>query len=191
MKARSALAGVLVPGRSGEPSGMAGVTVQEQPPSGCAHVAARAASLAAVIEAMQALGLALAQRPGWSDGGGFRAVWLGPERWLVFGTGDVEALLRQRLGTLASVSDQSDSRMVLRLSGPLVREALAKGVPIDLHPRAFHTGDAAVTQVAHVGVTLWQLDDAPTYDLAVARSYAGSLAEWLIAAAAEYGLLVQ
>ena len=187
---RSALAGVMPPGRSGEPSGPAGVTARELPPQGCAHVAARAASLPALLDAMRGLGVALPERPGWSDGGGFRAVWVGPERWLVFGGGDMERTLRDRLGALASVSDQSDSRVVLRLSGPRVRDALAKMLPVDLHPRAFHAGDAAVTLAGHIGVAVWQLDDAPTYDLAVARSYAGSLAEHLIAAAAEYGLLV-
>ncbi len=154
-------------------------------------MAARTGGLPALVEAMRGLGLALPERPGWSDGGGLRAVWVGPERWLVFGGGDMERMLRERLGALASVSDQSDSRVVLRLSGPRVRDALAKMLPIDLHPRAFRPGDAAVTLAGHIGVVIWLLDDAPTYDLAVARSYAGSLAEWLIAAAAEYGLLIE
>ncbi len=92
------------------------------------------------------------------------------------------------LGSLASISDQSDSRMVLRLSGARVRDALAKALPIDLHPRAFGPGRAAVTQAAHIGVVIWQRDAAPSFDLAVARSYAGSLVEWLIGASAEYGL---
>jgi sarcosine oxidase subunit gamma len=35
---------------------------------------------------------------------------------------------------------------------------------------------------------LWQLDDAPTYELAVARSLALSLWHWLEASAAEFGL---
>ena len=41
-------------------------------------------------------------------------------------------------------SDQSDSRLVLRLSGPRVRDVLAKGVPVDLHPKAFKPGDVAM-----------------------------------------------
>ena len=32
-------------------------------------------------------------------------------------------------------SDQSDARLVLRLRGPRVRDVLAKGVPVDLHPK--------------------------------------------------------
>jgi sarcosine oxidase subunit gamma len=69
-----------------------------------------------------------------------------------------------------------------------VREALAKGVAIDLHPRAFKTADAAATLVSHVAVQLWQVDDAPTYELAVARGFALSFWHWLATSAAEFGL---
>jgi sarcosine oxidase subunit gamma len=71
-----------------------------------------------------------------------------------------------------------------------VRETLAKGCPVDLHPRAFEPGDTALTAIAHMGVQLWQGDAAPTYELFVTRSMAGSFAEWLLAAAAEFGLEV-
>jgi heterotetrameric sarcosine oxidase gamma subunit len=79
---------------------------------------------------------------------------------------------------------------VLRIGGPRARAALAKGCPLDLHPRAFGPGDTAVTAIAHVGVQLWQLDDAPTYELAVPRSMAKSFWTWLSASAAEFGLAV-
>ena len=68
------------------------------------------------------------------------------------------------------------------------RDLLAKGVPIDLHPRAFKPGDAAQTQVAHIGVLIAQIDDAPTYELLAARSFTGSLWSWLEASALEFGL---
>jgi heterotetrameric sarcosine oxidase gamma subunit len=63
-------------------------------------------------------------------------------------------------------------------------------VTLDLHPSVFSTGSAAVTVVNHIGVTLWQTDDVPTYRLAVPRSYVGSFMEWLTASAAEFGLEV-
>jgi sarcosine oxidase subunit gamma len=69
-----------------------------------------------------------------------------------------------------------------------VRDALAKGFPIDLHPRAFRTGFTAVTSAAHIGAQLWQIDDAPTYEIAVARGFALSFWHWLEASAAEYGI---
>jgi sarcosine oxidase subunit gamma len=78
--------------------------------------------------------------------------------------------------------------MLLQAAGPRVRDALAKGLAIDLHPRVFTTGHAAVTAVAHIGVHIWQVDDSPTYEIAVPRSLAISFWRWLAASAAEYGL---
>jgi sarcosine oxidase subunit gamma len=95
--------------------------------------------------------------------------------------------LRERLAGLASITDHSDGRVVLRLSGHRVRAVLAKGIPIDLHHRSFKTGDIASTLVAHIGVQIQQLDDRPTYQLMAFRSFAGSLWSWLIKSAAEYG----
>jgi hypothetical protein len=43
-----------------------------------------------------------------------------------------------------------------------VRDVLAKGVPLDLHPRSFRTGDVASTLVAYIGVQIQQLDERPT-----------------------------
>jgi sarcosine oxidase subunit gamma len=87
----------------------------------------------------------------------------------------------------ASVFDLTDSRVVLEIGGPRIRDALAKMLPIDLHPSVFGTGDVAVTIASHIGVTLWQTADTPQYRLAVARSYFGSFWRSLVAAAAEYG----
>ena len=53
--------------------------------------------------------------------------------------------------------------MLLELRGPRVRDVLAKGVSIDLHPRAFRTGDVAVTTASHLAVHLWQVADEPVY----------------------------
>jgi sarcosine oxidase subunit gamma len=64
---------------------------------------------------------------------------------------------------------------------------LAKGLALDLHPRSFGMGDAALTSVSHLGVQLWQVADAPVYRLLVVRSYFGSFWRWLAASAAEYG----
>ena len=76
---------------------------------------------------------------------------------------------------------------MLRLSGDRVRDVLAKGVPVDLHPRNFRTGDVASTLVAHIGVQIEQLDDRPTFQLMAFRSLAGSLWSWLTKSAAEFG----
>ena len=57
-----------------------------------------------------------------------------------------------------------------------------------MHARAFNAGDTAVTSVAHIGAQIWQTDDAPTYEIAVALGFALSFWHWLEASAAEYGI---
>ena len=55
-----------------------------------------------------------------------------------------------------------------------MRDVLAKGVPIDLHPKVFKPGDVAVTLIAYIGVQIDMLDDT-TYQLTAPRSMAGKL----------------
>ncbi len=119
---------------------------------------------------------------------------LGPDSWLAsreHGGNGFAVSLRARVGPMASVSDQSDGYAVLRLSGSKVRDALAKLIPIDLHPRAFRPGDAASTVASHIGVTLWRLDDAPDessiFEVAMFRSLAADFWHALAESAAEFG----
>jgi sarcosine oxidase subunit gamma len=89
---------------------------------------------------------------------------------------------------LASVSDQSSGYAVLRVTGPTARHLLSRGAFIDFHPSVFGPGSAAVTTIAHIGVVLWQLDDAPTYDVALFRSYAESFWHWIETTCAAVGI---
>lgn len=148
----------------------------------------QAGALAAAVKAAYLVDLPT--RPARVEGNGVAIVWAGPDQWLAVaerGQGrDLEAELKTTLAGVASVVDHSDGRVVVRISGPRARDVLAKGVPIDLHPRAFRPGDVAITHASHIGVILWQLDDAPTYEAAMFRSYADSFAHWLFESAAEY-----
>ena len=152
-------------------------------------MAKRSADLIAAAEA--AFGIAPPTTPRRVESAALAFVWSGPDRWLAHRAseppGGMEALLAP-LAAQAAVVDQSHARTLLRISGPRVRDALAKGVALDLDPRAFRPGDAAMTGVAHIAVQLWQTDKGPTYVLSVARSLAGSFWSWLEASAAEYGL---
>ena len=183
--ARSPLDAVLTAGRHGEATALPGVTLQEIVPAAAASIAAR---LGRGDVVRMSLGLPPPRR--WADVSGMRAIWSGPDRWLVLADHDIEAELRDRLGSAASITDQSDARCVVRISGPHARDVLAKGVALDLHARAFRAGDTASTLVAHTTVQLWQLDDAPSYDMAVARGYAAGLAAFLLESAAEFGVEV-
>ena len=118
-------------------------------------------------------------------------VGYGPGQWLaVSETLASEAMARdlaERLKGLASMSDQSSGRTVIRVSGPRARDVLAKGLPIDLDPRAFPLGSAATSTISLMGVQLWQADDTRSYDIAVFRSLSESFWRWLAASAAEFG----
>jgi sarcosine oxidase subunit gamma len=118
-----------------------------------------------------------------------RFIWSGPGHWLIESTDaaiSVDGLLTNVAG-LASVFEQTDSRVVLEVSGPRVRDVLAKGLPIDLHPASFQVGDVALTSASHIGVQLWQTTAGPVYRMAIARSYFASFWRLLAMSASEYG----
>jgi len=189
LQAKSALAGLAVPGRYGPP-GEPGVTIAERAGLGLATVAGRKGGpLRAAVKG--SYGLDLPDGSAVVDGGEVSFVGYGPGQWLaVSGTLAGETLARdlaQRLRGLASISDQSGGRTVLRVKGPRARDVLAKGLPIDLHPSVFSPGSAATSTISLMGVQLWQVDDAPTYDIALFRSVSASFWRWLTASAAEFG----
>jgi sarcosine oxidase subunit gamma len=189
----SALDGIVAAGRTGLRTGEAGVVVSELRGAGLATVTARRDQRAALIDAVRAAwGVELPGLPRRVCGRDIAFIWSGPDQWLACASAipaaGMEALLAEPLAGLAAIVEQSHGRTILRVTGARVRETLAKGVAIDLHPRAFMAGYAAVTSVSHVGVHLWQTDERPTYELAVARSLAQSFWHWLEASAAEYGL---
>jgi methylglutamate dehydrogenase subunit D len=189
----SALDGIVAPGRYGRKTAGPGVTVSEVRGAGLATVTVRNGRHAALLEAAQSgFGVELPATPKRVEGREFAFVWSGPDQWLACRhpapAEGMETLLAAPFAGLASVVDQSHGRTLLRVAGPHARDALAKGVPIDLHPRAFKAGDAAATLVSHIAVQLWQIDDRPTYEFAVARSLAQSFWHWLEASAAQYGL---
>ena len=188
---RSALVGLLRTGHRGR-AGTVGVTMAERSGLDIVTVAAHRGQGTAVAAAVrEAFGLDLPVTPRRIGNGRLAFLWAGDARWTaVSESGDdrLEMRLRDRLGGMAAITGQSDGRVVLRISGPSARDVLGKAVAIDLHPRVFRPGDVALTPAFHIAVQIWPVDDAPTYDLSVARSTAGSLAAWLVAAAEEYGV---
>ena len=188
----SALAGIAVPGRYGRPGGAPGVTIEERVGLGLATVAARKGQADALKAAVAtAYGVDLPDSSRIAQGPSVSFVGYGPGQWLAVSEGLAnEALARdlsQRLKGLASISGQSGGRTVLRISGPRARDVLAKGLPIDLHPRAFAPGSAATSTISLMGVQLWQTDDTRSYDMAIFRSLSVSFWRWLTSSAAEFG----
>jgi sarcosine oxidase subunit gamma len=172
----------------------AGVTLMPRDDLALATVIARKGQAAPLAERVSALfGISLPTGPKRAAEDKVAFIGMGPGQWLAVQecSPDPQAFatrLAADLSGLASVSDQSDARAVMRVSGPKARQLFAKGLPIDLDPRAFGPGDAALSQIALIGAHVWQIDDKPTYEVAVFRSMAGSFTAWLVASGAEYGL---
>lgn len=140
----------------------------------------------------EAVGVALPTAPNtWACGDTASAVWLGPDEWLVtspFRTPeDLEAGLGAAVGDGGTVVDVSAQRTTLRLRGEHVRDVLATGCALDLHPRVFGAGAAAQTTLGLAGVVLLALDGTGThYHVIVRSSFARYLATWLLDAATEF-----
>lgn len=189
----SALDGFVEAGRHGRRAVDPGVIVSEVREAGLATVTARKGRRAALAGAARAVfGLELPAAPRRVEGRDVAFIWAGPDQWLAWKhlapAEGMEAMLVQPFAGLAAIVDQSHGRTVLRVTGTRVRDALAKGLAIDLDSRVFKTGHAAVTAVSHISVHLWQIDDRPTYEFAVPRGLAQSFWHWLEASAAQYGV---
>lgn len=179
---RSALRAHVAP--EAAPHGFAGVTLRERPGLTLATVSAFKGREAELAEAVRsAFGLELPAGPKRAVSGDVAFVGAGPGKWFAVASNaaDFAALP-------AAVADQSDGRAVLSVSGPKARETLATLIALDLHPRAFTVGDAALTHAASIAIHLWQVDEAPTYEIAVFRSYAATLWRWIAHAGAARGI---
>jgi sarcosine oxidase subunit gamma len=115
---------------------------------------------------------------------------IGPERWLLIGSDAAASGSRGAalaLGDAFEVSvEAGDAWAQFSIRGSAAIEFLAKGCVLDLHPSIFLPGSCAVTRFAQLRCILHRVPGG--YRLLVGRSYASSLAEWLVEAAAEFSL---
>jgi methylglutamate dehydrogenase subunit D len=173
----------------------AGVIAQVRQGLGIAKILVRKNAATALAQHVQAhFNCALPTSPRRTCGNDIAMIGIGPESWLAMrenGGNDFANSLKPILEPFAAISDQTDAYCVFRLTGPNLRAALSKLVPIDIHERAFKVGDVAETVAGHVGILFWRLDDgagSPIFDVAVARSVSASLRHALIQSAAEFQL---
>jgi len=130
-----------------------------------------------------------------SVSGSRRVYWLGPDEWLVGTPGsdvvrlidDLEAGLGERH---VAINDLSGAYAAFRLAGDDARSVLARGCTLDLHSRVFVTGACAQTGLARANVLLGLIDEAPTFELTVRRSFADYVERWLLHAGREYAITV-
>jgi sarcosine oxidase subunit gamma len=124
------------------------------------------------------------------------AIWLGPRSWLLAsgGASGLVDYIQKRDAINAAggaLFDVSASRAAWTVSGPRATDVLAKGCPLDFHPRAFVSGTCAQSLLGRIGALFVKHDDAPTFTVMVARSFARDALHALVESAAQYGCDVQ
>jgi len=122
---------------------------------------------------------------------GNTVLWLGPRKWLIIlesgNTRETHKQLETALSGIPSlVSEVSDSRTGIEVSGLQARSLLAKVCALDLDDRSFGPGQCAQSLLIRVLLLLYQADGQPTFHLYVDRSVARYAWDWLSDAAVEF-----
>lgn len=195
---QSPLAHLGLEGRAESSRGSAGVALAERPFQGIVDLRGRSDEIGPAFEKI--FGFALPLEPNSVGGKGrTSAFWLGPDEWWIVSQSDnsrvADKLLKGLSGHVAAVTEIGESRTCIRVAGPRARDLIAKGCPLDLHPRVFGPGACAQSLLAKAGVMLHMVSGdrargGPSYDLYVVRSFADYLWRWLEDAAQEYGVAV-
>lgn len=191
---RLPLAHAIVAGRHGRADGQPGVTLSVRAGLTLHMLIARKGRADELRQAAKSCGLESWPGPGrFTAEAGFLVLWAGPDQWLIAADPEHHAAadrLVMAAAATCAVVEQTDARAVVAVSGSAARATLAKGVLVDLHARTFGPGTTALTLAANIAVQIWQIDEAPTFLIAVPRSFAEDFWRWLTHAAAEFGAVV-
>lgn len=141
---------------------------------------------AAFMQAIKAaIGLDLPVEPNTVvTGTDVSALWLGPDEWLLItepeSQAKLESAINKQLGDVfAGVTDVSSYYTTIVVAGYNAAELLARGTPIDLHPRVFGTDHCVQTLLAKTAATIVKVDDTPVFEVIVRISFADYLWRWL------------
>lgn len=182
-KKSSPLAGLPPPG--------GGISLEERPFVGKVVLRGDCGDDAFIDAVKGVAGCAVPVKPNTvADGDDLKIFWLGPNEWQVHCPEDAQQGLIARLrdalaGQHAAVVDVSDYYVVMRLSGRMTIEVLAKGTPLDLHARAFPAGRCAQTHFGHATVLLHKVEDR-VVDLQARWSFAEYVWSFIVDGTREY-----
>jgi sarcosine oxidase subunit gamma len=135
-------------------------------------------------------GVAWPQKTGTVASGRVDIICLGPTDWLVLAADpDATSWLHQFdalfQGSAFWATNVSQALIRIQTEGPEVRDLLAKGCSIDLHPPLFPPGRSARTRFAGMPVIVRCVRDS-TFELIVTLSYADYFLSWLDDATLEF-----
>ncbi|PWK76908.1 sarcosine oxidase subunit gamma family protein [Aminobacter sp. AP02] len=194
---QSPLQKALVPGCHGATGAHPGVTLREVRDIVLVQVMARRGKAAETAKAAKKLfGVEAPATPKAVIGKTATLVWSGPDQFTVIAPRTDEAsqlaAMAQAFTGSASLSDQSDGRCLIRVSGARARDAIAKFSSLDLHDSVFPVGTAANTSVDHTAVNFWReangTDGHPVYNMLVFTSFSDSLWHTIVDSSLEYGV---
>ena len=194
---QSALATLGLEARASAPEPDAGVVLSERQAGTQLAIRGDASNADFSSGVAQALGLELPVTPKTAHRKSGRALlWLGPDEWLAVMAmeydGKLGANLAETLGDVHhAIADVGHSRVVIGLQGLNARDVLMKGTNVDVHPRQFGPDNCVQARLSRCHMLLHQLDDGPSYDIYIHRSFAVYAWNWLSDAAREYGLAVR
>jgi sarcosine oxidase subunit gamma len=135
------------------------------------------------IEAALGLALPVEARTCVADAN-WRVLWLGPDEFLLIGTGDAGIAVPPP--TLPhSLVDVSDRQVAIALAGPRAADVLNAGCPLDLEPSAFPRGMCTRTVFGKAEIVLWREAD-DRFRIEVWRSFADYVSGLLDLVIAEY-----
>ena len=115
-----------------------------------------------------------------------KIIWLGPDEWMVVNDQEIELFnkLKNALGYLeASVTDVSENRTIIRLSGKKIFTLLSKFLVLDLEKNLGTHSSCAQTLFVKVPILLVRNDDnnqAPVIDIFTNRSHANYIYNLLV-----------
>jgi len=206
---QSALDHLGLAGRTIDEPGDTAVRLAEKPLPAAVNLRGDAGDPAFVAAVREALGAEPPTAPNTTvTSGSVTLLWLGPDEWLAVehaATPEIETQIAAKLrGPMkdihAAVTEVGEQYACVHIAGRHARDVLAKGCPLDLHPRVFGgapkdgLGHCAQSHLSKASIILHQVADegaaGAAYDLYVRRSFSDYLWHWLESAAREYGLAV-
>jgi len=126
-------------------------------------------------------------------GSAYDLIWNGPGKWLAVSESEDSAGfvldLRNWLEhTGATVTDLSQARTVVRITGANSCDVLCKGCPADIE--SMRNGDSMATLMGTLSSVVHCREAGGSFDVYVFRSFGQSFWEWLTDASLEFGYSV-
>ena len=136
------------------------------------------------------LGAAWPHKTGTVVTGRAEVICVGPTDWLLLANDTEATSWLERIdaafqGSTFRATDVSQALTRIQINGPEVRDLLAKGCSLDLHPSVFPPERAVRTRFAGMPVIV-RCTGTSAFELIVTRSYTDYLLSWLADAELEF-----